>query len=77
MDDGLASITEWNEVKRTMTWSRYNAIHRSRENNPSVRHLLTWVAASYGYKPSDRVRTGQGAAQELRAMFPNGVIRSG
>ena len=58
-----------------MTWSRYAAIHRHRELNPPVKHLLTCIAADHGYQPPERPKSGEQATTELMAMFPGGVIK--
>jgi hypothetical protein len=59
-----------------MTWSRYFAIYRSREQSPPAKHLLMYVAAAHGYKPTIRPKSAQETAQELKQMFPSGVIKS-
>lgn len=58
-----------------MTWSRYEAIHRHRELNPPVKHLLTLIASAHGYKPPERPRSGQEAVNDFMGMFPGGAIR--
>lgn len=63
-----------------MTWSRYDEIHAVWQYEPSLQHLLTVVAiaTTHGkYKPPERPKTGRRAVDELMAMFPGGVIKSG
>jgi hypothetical protein len=63
-----------------MTWSRYDALHEVWQYEPSLQHLLTVVAVATSrgaYKPPERPRSGRRAVDELMAMFPGGLIKSG
>jgi hypothetical protein len=68
-------VTEWDEVKRTMTWSRYREIHERWRYEPPIDALLAYIASAYGYKPPQPPKTGPEAALELMKAFPTGMIK--
>ncbi len=68
-------MTEWDEVKRVMTWSRYRELHEHWRYEPPAESLLTYIASAHGYRPLQPPKRGEEAMRELKQMFPGGVIR--